>query len=94
MLATEIHAIIAIQLLTTITVLIAMIWGKYLHLKSKITFFINNIGRNREMKHLKQTLILAIAKTVLIVTVSVQHMASTMPIHMVKTRSISNHYPI
>ena len=34
---------------------------------------------------LKQTLILAIAKTVLIVTVSVARMANAMPIHMVKT---------
>ena len=44
------------------------------------------------MKHLKQKVILAIANTVLIVTVSVPNMANAMPIHMVKNRSISNHY--
>ena len=38
-----------------------------------------------EYAALKQTLILAIAKTVLIVTVSVPHMANAMPIHMVKS---------
>ena len=40
----KIHAIIACQLLTTITILIAMIWGKLLLLIPKITFFIYNIS--------------------------------------------------
>ena len=65
------HAIIACQLLTTITILITMIRGKTLKSKNET---------------LKQTLILAITKkTVLIVAVSVPHMANAMPMHMVKT---------
>ena len=37
--------------MTTITLLIAMIWGENLHLIPKITFFDYNIGWNLEMKH-------------------------------------------
>ena len=62
-----------------------MIWGKLKHLIPKITFLIYNIGWNWEMKHLSKFQNLPKQKHVLIVTVSVPHMANAMPIQMVKT---------
>ena len=62
-----------------------MIRGKNLHLIRVITFYLQYWLKSRN-ETLKQTLILAIAKkNVLIVTVSVPHMANAIPIHMVKT---------
>ena len=60
---------------------------KNLHLIPKITlkrFYLQYWLKSRN-ETLKQTSILAISKTVLIVTVSVPQMANAMPIHMVKT---------
>ena len=62
-----------------------MIWVKSFHLIPKITFFILQYWLKSRNETLKQRLILAIANTVLILTVSVPHMANAMPIHMVKT---------
>ena len=59
--------------------------GKTFDLIPKITFFNLQYWLKLRNETLKQTLILAIAKTGLIVTVSVSHMANAMPIHMVKT---------
>ena len=59
--------------------------GLNFHLIHKITFFYLQYWPKSRNETLKQTLILAIAKTtVLIVTVSVPHTANVMPIHMVK----------
>ena len=58
--------------------------GKNIHFIPKITFFLQYWLKSRN-ETLKQTLILAIAKHVLIVKVSVPHMANAMPIHMVQT---------
>ena len=59
--ATKIHAIIACQQLTTMTILIAMIWGKNCTKFLKLPFLFTILVEIKN-ETLKQTLILAIAK--------------------------------
>ena len=67
-----------------------MIFRKNSHLIPKITFFYLQYSLKSKNETLKQTLMLAIAKTVLIVAVSVPHTANAMPIDMVKTALIQS----